>query len=140
MPLDAEKIALAVANGLSIVCSTCENYWKARDMGVPNNRCLAQDGCGSPIAGDVFHEYKGPMTQFDRFCFVCGMKATHAVRVDRYVRVVGICSDHVSMVKRLKPEGKRAPNVVLISKDGETEIREDDAPEKPMIRLRSSDG
>jgi len=44
------------------------------------------------------------------------------------------------MIKSLKAEGKRAPNVVLISKDGEAHIGENDAPEKPIIRFRGADG
>jgi hypothetical protein len=140
MPMDAVKIAAAVSGGLSIVCATCEKYWEARDRNVPDDLCLAVDGCGSPIAGDVFHEYRGPMTQFDSFCFVCGNRATHAVRVDGNVRVIGVCAGHMELVKTLKPEGKRAPNVVVISKDGEKRISEDDAPEKrtPLIKFRGS--
>lgn len=143
MPLDPVKVAAAVHRGLSTVCATCEKYWAARDHGLPGDACLAKEGCGSPIAGDVFHEYVGPMTQFDRFCFVCGNQATHAIRVDVYVRVIGVCSDHIKLVQELKPEGKRAPNVVLISKDGEQRIAEDDKPKKPsgVLKFRgSSDG
>lgn len=142
MPMDASKIAIAVSSGLSIVCATCEKYWSARDKNVPGDSCFAVDGCGSPIAGDVFHEYRGPMSAFDRFCFVCGNSATHAVRVDTHVRVIGVCSEHVKLVKTLKPQGKRAPNVVVISRDGEKQISEDDAPEKrmPLIKLRGSGG
>lgn len=139
MPLDPVKVATAVAGGLSAVCATCERYWEARDKGIPGDTCLATDGCGSPIAGDVFHEYRGPMTQFDRFCFACGNQATHAVRVDLYVRVVGVCTEHVKLVQTLKPEGKRAPNVVVVSKDGELKISEDDRPKKPsVIKFRGS--
>ena len=140
MPFDPTKIATLVDGGLSVVCATCENFWNARDRGVPDGKCLSKNGCGSPIAGDVFHEYKGPMTQFDQFCFRCGNQATHALRVDNYVRVIGVCRDHVDMVKSLKPEGKRAPSVVLLSKDGETSTDEKAAPEKPKIRFRGSDG
>jgi hypothetical protein len=142
MPMDPSKIAVAVSSGLSIVCATCEKYWSARDKNVPGDACLAVEGCGSPIAGDVFHEYRGPMTQFDRFCFVCGSGATHAVRVDTHVRVIGVCSEHVQLVKTLKPQGRKAPNVVVISKDGEKQISENDAPEKrtPLIKLRGSGG
>lgn len=138
MPMDAAKIALAVSGGLSVVCATCEKYWGARDKGVAGDTCLATDGCGSPIAGDAFHEYRGPMTQFDKFCFVCGNQATHAVRVDALVRVIGICTAHIQLVKTLKPEGKHAPNVVLISKDGERLVSENDPPEKrlPLIKVR----
>jgi hypothetical protein len=143
MPLNPVKVALAVSQGLSAVCATCEKYWGARDKGIPGDTCLATDGCGSPIAGDVFHEYRGPMAQFDKFCFVCGNQATHAVRVDMYVRVIGVCKDHVDHVQTLKPEGKRAPNVIIVSKDGEKRVSEDDAPirKAPALKLRgSSDG
>jgi hypothetical protein len=136
MVMDPAKIAVAVSSGLSIVCATCEKYWEARDKGIPDDRCLAVDGCGSPIAGDVFHEYRGPMTQFDQFCFRCGDRATHAVRVDNSVRVIGVCSAHVEMIKTLKPQGKRAPNVVLISKDGEKQITEKDAPRRRQSLLK----
>jgi hypothetical protein len=138
MAMDPTKISLAVSGGLSIVCATCEKYWGARDKEVPDDKCLAVDNCGSPIAGDVFHEYRGPMVRFDQFCFVCGSQAAHAVRVDNSVRVIGVCNEHVELIKTLKPEGKRAPNVVLISKDGEKQITEKDAPQRrqPLIKLR----
>ena len=142
MPMDPVKIATAVSGGLSVVCATCEKYWDARDRAVDGDSCLAVDGCGSPIAGDVFHEYRGPMTQFDSFCFVCGDRAAHAVRVDTHVRVIGVCSQHVELVKTLKPQGKRAPNVVIISKDGVRRVAEDDVPEKrlPVLKFKGSAG
>jgi len=136
VPLDQMKIAAAIGDGLNVVCATCENYWNARDRGVPDGRCLAVDGCGGPIAGGAFHEYKGPMTQFDQFCFRCGNKATHAIRVSEHPRVIGVCVEHIELMKKLKPEGKQAPNLVLLSKDGDSEIREDDPPDKPVIRFR----
>ena len=139
MPIDATKVHLAVSRGLSVVCATCEKWHKARDFNVPDGRCLAVDGCGSPIAGDTFHEYRGPMTRFDQFCFVCGSQATHALRVDNSVRVIGCCADHVSMVKELKAEGRKPPNVVLISKDGKQYVREDDPAPKPVLRFRGTD-
>ena len=138
MAMDPAKIAIAVSNGLSIVCATCEKYWGARDAGVPDGRCLSVDNCGSPIAGDVFHEYRGPMTQFDQFCFVCGDRSSHAVRVNGNVRVIGVCNQHVELIKTLKPQDKQAPNVVLISKDGEKQVTDADAPQKrqSLLKLR----
>jgi hypothetical protein len=138
MPIDTQEVALAVSRGLSVVCATCERYWAAREAMVPGDRCFSVDGCGSPIAGDVFHEYRGPMTQFDRYCFVCGNKATHAVRVDNSVRVIGCCSEHIQLVKTLRPENKPAPNVVVISKDGELAITGNDPAPKATLKFRSS--
>ena len=137
MGFDGAKIALAVSQGLSIVCATCTKYWGARDMMVPDGRCLATDGCGSPIAGDVFHEYKGPLPSFDKSCFMCGADATHAIRVIGNVRVVGCCATHVEKVKTLKPQGKPAPSVVLISRDGEEKIDENSPAPRQSLRFRS---
>lgn len=119
--MDPKKIEAAMASGLSMVCSLCTKYWDARDLGVPDGKCLAVDGCGSPIAGDVFHEFNGPITNFEKFCFVCGDRATHGIRVDTHVRVIGCCKAHVELVKNLRPEGKQAPLVSIRSKDGETD-------------------
>ena len=116
MPLDPVKIAQAVASGLSIVCSTCQNYWNAADRGASS---CQERSCGSPISGDVFHKYSGPMSQFDRFCFVCGNQATNAIRVGSLVRVIGCCHEHVKLVQTLKPSMKEGPPVVLIDRNGE---------------------
>jgi hypothetical protein len=124
--IDPTKVALAMSGGLSAVCAVCENYWIARDKNLPDGKCLSVNNCGSPISGDTFHEYKGPMTQFDSFCFACGNKSTHALRVSGHVRVIGACAVHVDLVKRLKPEGKRAADVIVISKDGQLKVSEKD--------------
>jgi hypothetical protein len=89
------------------------------------------------MAGDVFHEYKGPMTQFDRFCFVCGNQATHALRVDDNLRVIGCCVNHIEMVQKLKPTGKSASRVVILSKDEDVVIDEDSPAPKQVLRFRS---
>ena len=115
MPLDPVGIATAVSRGLSIVCATCEKYWDARDKGIEDDKCLAVDGCGGPMAGDVFHEYKGPMTAFDRFCFVCGESATHAIRVKDLVRVIGCCARHTELVGQITPDGKDPVRISVFS-------------------------
>lgn len=141
MPLDGTKVALALVDGLSIVCATCEKYWQARDIGKPGHECMASEPCGSPIAGDVFHQYVGPITQFDEWCFVCGMKSTHALRVKGYVRVIGCCDQHVKLVKELRADGRAAVTVVLLGKNGETSSDER-KPEKNqgILRMRVEDG
>jgi hypothetical protein len=86
----------AVASGLSVVCSTCKRYWEGKERGL--RTCTAQDGCGSPLVGDTFHEYDGPITDFLRFCFVCGTKAEKAIRLRDHRRLIGVCSEHVKWV------------------------------------------
>jgi hypothetical protein len=116
--IDPEKIFTAVQNGLSFVCATCERYWEARDKNVPDDMCMAKEGCGSPIAGSDFHEYKGFLTSFDRFCFVCGNQATHNVRVKNSVRVFGSCSECLEMIKTLQPVDGIAPTLKFLDKNG----------------------
>jgi len=136
----AASVALAMASGLSIVCATCEKYHQARSKGIANGACLAVDNCGSPIAGDTFHEYQGPITQFDSLCFVCGARPTHALRVKGHVRVIGACATHVELVKQLKPENKPAATLTVKSADGESRIAEWDQPDAPKITLKLSGG
>lgn len=104
MPLDITKMRLAVAGGLSIVCASCEKWWEGQDKGLPG--CIAADGCGSPLAGGTFHEYQGPMTTFDRWCFVCGADAEHAVEVANESRIIGVCAKHLELFRELRPVGK----------------------------------
>jgi hypothetical protein len=57
------------------------------------------------LAGQTFPDYKGPITQFDRWCFVCGAASKYGVRVGSDIRVFGMCAEHVSLVETLRPVG-----------------------------------
>lgn len=118
MPLDPVQIALGMSTGLSAVCSTCSLYWEARSRGIPAPKCLAKDGCGSPLAGDDFHEYKGPITDFRQWCFVCGKQPKFGVRVNNSLRVVGVCEEHRALLDQLKPVGRPAPKKNVVTADG----------------------
>ncbi len=106
MPLDPVKVAVAVSKGLSAICASCTKYWDARDRGVPGDQCLAVKGCGSPLAGDCFHEYAGPLSDLSKLCFVCGGVPKYGLRVGRLVRVIGVCEKHVKMVHGVRAEGQ----------------------------------
>jgi len=95
-------IKQAVSEGVSIVCATCSKYHegKARRLAT----CTAVDDCGSPIIGDTFHEYDGPITDFLRFCFVCGRPGTKGVRVKDRRRIIGVCTAHVDYVVIMAPK------------------------------------
>ena len=96
-----------MASGLSAVCATCRKYWEGRDKGLPGTRCTSRSRCGSPLAGDDFHEYDGLMgTALDSWCFVCGVKSDYGVRVKGHVRVIGICKAHLPMLRELRPVDK----------------------------------
>ena len=136
MPIGPQDVAAAVGRGLSIICATCQKYWQARDNQVPGDRCTSSGGCGSPIAGDTFHEYDGPITQFDRWCFVCGDIATHALRVKTHVRVIGCCERHLELVKTLKAQ-ERPPITIVIVKDGKESSSEEVEKKAPSLKIRS---
>jgi len=107
--LDMLKVKAAVADGMSAVCATCTKYWRARDKGVAGHRCLSQDGCASPLGGGDFHEYEGPITYFDKQCFVCGGLPKFGCRTNNSVRVIAVCEKHIELFSRLKPMGMKAP-------------------------------
>ncbi len=114
MPLNPAKVGLAVQNGLSTVCATCTRYWEGRDRGLPEPQCTASDGCGSPLRGDDFHEYVGPLSNFEHWCFVCGSASRFGVRVQGRSRMLGVCQTHVVWLGVLHPEGTTvAPSVEL---------------------------
>lgn len=96
MPISLEMMKEAARSGLSVVCASCELYWEARDKGILGDRCLAHDGCGSPLANGTFHEYRGPLTEdaLKRFCFVCGSPAAKGLRRTGDPRMIGVCEEH----------------------------------------------
>lgn len=104
MPLDAVKVGLAVQSGVSIVCASCERYWEGRDRGLPEPKCTTPRPCGSPLAGHTFSEYRGPLTTFDRWCFVCGSTAKYGVKVGQS-RPFGMCGEHIGLLEQLEPVG-----------------------------------
>lgn len=100
------------------MCATCTKYWSARDIGVPGSQCLAKDNCGSPLRGDDFHEYDGPITEFSRWCFVCGVDSKFGITVKGRKRVLGACAKHVDLVNQLKPENGIEPRISVYKPDG----------------------
>ena len=102
-------------NKLSIFCASCTRYWDARDRGVPGAQCMstAMPKCCSPLAGGEFHDYHGPITDFARWCFVCGAPSHQGVQAAGKHRLFGVCAAHLAFISRLKPaEGEAAFLVV----------------------------
>jgi hypothetical protein len=107
MPFDPTKVAVAIAGGLSAVCASCERYWAAREGGLPGHLCGTKTGCGSPMVGDVFHEYEGPMKgSLRNWCFVCGSKSRFGIKVRGKLGVIGVCEAHVHYVKQYAVKAK----------------------------------
>ena len=110
MPIDPDAVQSAIRGGLSFICATCNLYWSARDSGVDGDRCLSDSKCGSPIAGDDFHSYQGPLgTGMDKVCFVCGAPSSLGVRARGRQRIVGICDSHLPLLKELEPTNSLTP-------------------------------
>lgn len=115
MPLDSHLVEAAVKSGLSAVCATCQRYWEGRERGLPEPRCTSKSGCGSPLAGGDFHEYSGPITEFDRWCFVCAGEAKYGVRAREKRKLFGVCETHVRLLHDLKPMNAEVADPVLRS-------------------------
>jgi hypothetical protein len=94
-------------------CTMCDHYRRAAARPGPYQGC-GHDRCWSPIAGGWFPDYAGPLrADLDvghEWCFMCGDKATAAVRVaDRYL---GVCAIHVNHLRtRVRREGGRVREV-----------------------------
>ena len=90
-------------SGLSTVCATCSRYWEGRERNLPGDRCTARTPCGSPLAGDDFHEYSGPISSFDNWCFICGDEPACAIAKPGSKRRFGVCARHKQMLPNLRP-------------------------------------
>lgn len=81
---------------LSAICATCERYWEAKAQNKEGLFCTSPNGCGGPLRGSHFPDYKGPITDFSRWCFVCGEDPTYGIRAlnSSSQRVFGMCDQH----------------------------------------------
>lgn len=95
-------VTAAIKSGVSCVCATCKRYEEGRDRNLPDGKCAVTSFCASPIGGDTFTHYQGPMTDFTQFCFVCSGEATQVVQVGERPRKIGICDRHLSYLN-LRP-------------------------------------
>lgn len=124
MPLNVVKVAQAIQSGLSTVCATCSKYWEGRERGLPGDTCTAKSPCGSPLAGDDFHEYDGPMAAFDQFCFVCGGDVVALINKRGSLRRFGLCAKHKQIVPNLKPVNMVRPfeQALVVNGDGQVKL------------------
>jgi hypothetical protein len=109
--MDVVRVGLTVAKGVSVICATCRRYWEGRERDLPEPKCLVQSPCGSPLAGLAFPQYDGPITDFSRWCFVCGETAEVGVTAPGSDVVFGMCSTHVRMVGTVQPVGLNGATV-----------------------------
>lgn len=135
MPMNHVKIALAVQSGLSTVCATCQRYWEGRDGGLPGDRCTAKKACGSPLIGDDFSSYEGPMSAFDQWCFVCGDTPAAVIAKPGSSRRFGVCERHKQALPTMTPVDLKRPlgaGPLVNIGDGQTRTLEDLLPRRKM--------
>lgn len=102
MMLTPSRLVWARNNGVSFVCSLCENFWR----GIDNHQdgCLkviAPKSCSGPMNGQSFPEYKGVLTpeSMAQHCFVCGDRCSNGVVISQdYTSIIGVCEKHVGML------------------------------------------
>lgn len=135
MPVDPLLAATAMRSGLSAVCSTCRRYWEGREKGLPEPQCTAVTRCGSPLAGDDFHEYSGPLSDFSKFCFVCAAPSDYGVSVRRAkARMIGVCRKHIRLLAELTPLGADAVVSTVKTPEGHAVTPEELLPKsKPSL-------
>lgn len=97
MPLDSSKVRLAIIQGMSPVCATCEHYGAAQDRGLDS----CGKTCGGPIVGMDFPLYKGPMTRLDNFCFACVSRSDFVIKVPLGTKHIGVCNKHLTLLDRM---------------------------------------
>lgn len=136
MPLDPLLVEATIKSGLSAVCATCTKYWRGREQGLPEPQCTATTKCGSPLASDDFHEYEGPLQQFERFCFVCAAPSKYGITVHGRVRVIGVCRTHITMLVNVQPttEAPQAHKTIVKTDSGIETTPEQTVPKsKPSL-------
>lgn len=101
VPLQA--VHAAVGRGVALTCATCTRYWKGRERGLPDDRCVTEEPCVGPFAGGSFPHYDGMLADFARWCLRCGGSATAAVRVAGQERAFGLCEIHLREAHHLAP-------------------------------------
>lgn len=128
------QVDKALKAGYSIFCSTCSNFWEATDGKGPVGQvqCKAKDGCCSPLGGGSFHEYKGPISSTDTWCFVCGSPSTHLVAANNGKKF-GMCVQHVELAHKLVPNGKLKPKLVIYSPRSVTSTEDQPTRKKPTL-------
>lgn len=118
------KIAEAVRGGLSPVCATCKKFWEGQERGLQG--CTGRS-CAGPLSGKDFPEYEGPISDFSRWCFVCGEESTCAVQAPQSIRMIGVCDTHIKMFRNSPKdeEAHKAPeNLEFKDSEGSASLDE----------------
>ena len=106
MPLNVLNVSVAQARGVSAVCSRCVHYHEARDAGIEGDACTRAGLCGSPLVGDCFSHYEGPITDMRSLCFVCGGPPKYGIRSGNLIRQIGVCEAHIGIVHTHRARGR----------------------------------
>lgn len=97
-----DKVLEAMQCGWIFVCAMCNKLWEGvgkdlkKDGG--EQRCTSLTGCASPSYGGNFHDYKGVISNFEGFCYVCGAASDHVIHIDNCNKKIGVCKTHLKLV------------------------------------------
>lgn len=91
--------------GVPLACASCTNYWDGKLLGLPG--CRIPGECGSPLVGDVFGQYNGPLTDdhLRDACYHCGGEGCVSIRVTGKRRLLNLCMEHFDTFLRMCPVG-----------------------------------
>lgn len=104
----------AVDRGVSLMCATCDRYAEGRARGLPDDQCTAVGACVGPFGGGTFPQYKGPITDPERWCLRCGGSPVAAVRVVGTSQAYGLCRVHLRDASLLTPIGEETHHLLEI--------------------------
>jgi len=116
--MSAVAVAAETARGYPLVCASCEDLHEARALGHADG-CLALlrgQSCGSPLRGNDFPLYRGPLEKvLLTICFVCGdpSEASAVPKGKVGARKIGVCQKHLAMFKQNREDHPDEPPVIV---------------------------
>jgi len=97
--LDPKRMIEAEIKNVAFICRMCERWYRGEDMGLVDVEgdqvCDATGTCGSPVSGDDFDEYEGPLKGYlDKYCYICGKSKPEKVLVAKVggAQKIGCCN------------------------------------------------
>jgi hypothetical protein len=112
--VNVEVTATLVRAGYSIVCATCDHMQRAHARGLDS----CHQPCGGPLSGQSFPAYVGPITDFQRWCFVCGETSKYGVTVPGGSTAFGVCASHLDTLRAVRAtKVPQAPSITAVQGD-----------------------
>jgi hypothetical protein len=112
--MNLDLVEILLKNGFALPCSACEHMHKKFADGV--SACGVAD-CAGPYRNQTYPKYKGVITEsaFADFCFHCGARSDHGIKIGSEERVIGVCAQHLSSFAKYetREEMAAAPRTII---------------------------